>query len=70
MNNQHYWSCYTDGVLYGPMHSQQGVEMYKNAVADAVAQGGKIECGGKVRYICHFLVTAESSLPVVNRILC
>ena len=37
-----------EGVNYGPLHSQQGVEQYKQAVADAVAQGGKIECGGKV----------------------
>ncbi|XP_046559067.1 alpha-aminoadipic semialdehyde dehydrogenase-like [Haliotis rubra] len=37
-----------DGVLYGPLHSKQGVAQYQQAVADAVAQGGKIECGGKV----------------------
>ena len=30
------------------MHSQQGIDLYKKAVKDAVAQGGKIECGGKV----------------------
>ena len=37
-----------DGVNYGPLHSPQGVELFKQAVADAVAQGGKIEYGGKV----------------------
>ncbi|XP_046329682.1 alpha-aminoadipic semialdehyde dehydrogenase-like [Haliotis cracherodii] len=37
-----------DGVLYGPLHSKQGVAQYKQAVSDAVAQGGKIEYGGKV----------------------
>ncbi|KAI0216241.1 Alpha-aminoadipic semialdehyde dehydrogenase [Lamellibrachia satsuma] len=36
------------GVLYGPMHSQEGVTIYKKALEDAVAQGGTIECGGKV----------------------
>ncbi|KAK7116371.1 alpha-aminoadipic semialdehyde dehydrogenase-like [Littorina saxatilis] len=36
-----------EGVNYGPLHSPQGVEHFKLAVADAVAQGGKIEYGGK-----------------------
>lgn len=36
------------GTLYGPMHSKQGVEQYKHAVAKAIALGGKVECGGKV----------------------
>ena len=40
--------CAPDGVLYGPMHSQQGVELYKQAIKDAQAQGGKVEFGGKV----------------------
>ena len=40
--------CRTAGVLYGPMHSQDGVALYKKALEDAVAQGGTIECGGKV----------------------
>ena len=40
-----------DGTLYGPMHSQQGVDAYKQAVAEAVQQGGKIEYGGKVRAV-------------------
>jgi len=35
------------GTLVGPMHSQQGVELFKKAVADAQAQGGKVEFGGK-----------------------
>ena len=42
----------TEGVNYGPLHSPQGVELFKQAVADAVAQGGKIECGGKVMCVC------------------
>ncbi|XP_076443394.1 alpha-aminoadipic semialdehyde dehydrogenase-like [Babylonia areolata] len=36
-----------EGVNFGPLHSPQGVELFKQAVADAVAQGGKIEYGGK-----------------------
>jgi len=36
------------GMLYGPMHSKQGIEGYKKALADATAAGGKIEYGGKV----------------------
>ncbi|XP_061172639.1 alpha-aminoadipic semialdehyde dehydrogenase-like [Saccostrea echinata] len=36
-----------DGTLYGPMHSQQGVDLYLSAIEEAKAQGGKIECGGK-----------------------
>jgi aldehyde dehydrogenase family 7 protein A1 len=38
-----------DGILYGPMHSEIGVQQFKTAVAEAVKQGGKIEFGGKVR---------------------
>ena len=36
------------GTLYGPIHSQLGIEGYKKALSDAQAQGGKIEIGGKV----------------------
>jgi len=37
-----------DGTLYGPLHSQQGVEAYKQAVQEAVSQGGSVAYGGKV----------------------
>lgn len=37
-----------EGVNYGPLHSPQGIDLYKAAVADAVALGGRVECGGKV----------------------
>lgn len=30
-----------DGVLYGPMHSQQGIDGYLAAVKEAVSLGGK-----------------------------
>lgn len=36
------------GVNYGPMHTRQGVEAFRNTVAEAVREGGKIEYGGKV----------------------
>ncbi|XP_069138399.1 alpha-aminoadipic semialdehyde dehydrogenase-like [Argopecten irradians] len=35
-------------TLYGPMHSQQGVDQYLNAVSEAKEQGGTVEYGGKV----------------------
>ena len=38
----------SEGTLYGPMHSQAGIDLYKQALEEAKAQGGKIECGGKV----------------------
>jgi aldehyde dehydrogenase family 7 member A1 len=37
-----------NGVLYGPMHSQVGVEQFKKAIETAVKHGGKVEFGGKV----------------------
>lgn len=36
------------GTLYGPMHTKQGIQLYLKAIEDAKAQGGKVECGGKV----------------------
>lgn len=35
-------------TLYGPVHNQQAIENYKRTIDEAVKQGGKIECGGKV----------------------
>lgn len=34
-------------TLYGPMHSERGVEQFKAALLEVKAQGGKIEFGGK-----------------------
>ncbi|XP_043199394.1 alpha-aminoadipic semialdehyde dehydrogenase-like [Amphibalanus amphitrite] len=62
-----------DGTLYGPMHSQQGVEAYKKAVAEAVEQGGKIEYGGKVleregNYVEPTIITGLAhDAPVVQK---
>jgi len=35
-------------TLIGPLHNQQAVLKYKATVAEAIVQGGKIECGGKL----------------------
>ncbi|XP_033114924.1 alpha-aminoadipic semialdehyde dehydrogenase-like [Anneissia japonica] len=45
-----------EDTLYGPMHSQAGVDMYEKAVNDAQAQGGNIEYGGKTIYREGFYV--------------
>jgi aldehyde dehydrogenase family 7 protein A1 len=36
-------------TIYGPMHSQVGVENYLSTVQEAQKLGGKVEFGGKVR---------------------
>jgi aldehyde dehydrogenase family 7 protein A1 len=36
-------------TIYGPMHSQVGVNNYLNTVKEAEALGGKVAFGGKVR---------------------
>jgi len=70
-----------EGVIYGPLHSKQAVEIYKCAVAEAVANGGKVEVGGEViddragNYVqptiisglCHNdpVVMKESFVPVL-----
>ncbi|TKR76581.1 hypothetical protein L596_017699 [Steinernema carpocapsae] len=35
-------------TLIGPLHNQQAVLKYKATVAEAIVQGGKVECGGQV----------------------
>ncbi|XP_048583838.1 alpha-aminoadipic semialdehyde dehydrogenase [Nematostella vectensis] len=37
-----------DGVIYGPLHNEQAVAIYLNAIEAAKSQGGTVECGGKV----------------------
>ena len=39
---------HAEGVLYGPLHSKAAVEMFEQAVEGAKAEGGVVECGGKV----------------------
>lgn len=36
-----------DNVLYGPLHNQQTLDKYKQAINSALQNGGKIEFGGK-----------------------
>lgn len=40
-----------EGTIYGPMHSQQGVELYRNTINEAVQAGGKVEVGGNVSHL-------------------
>jgi len=60
-----------DGTLYGPLHSQQGVQGYLATVKDAVAKGGKVEFGGNVIEGNFVEPTIVSGLahdsPVVHR---
>ena len=50
--------------MYGPLHNENAVEIYKSAVDQAVKNGGKIEVGGNVslsiffKKIYDFLSTA------------
>jgi len=60
----YYCICYfIAGTLYGPMHNQQGVDSYLTAIEEAKAQGGKIECGGKV-----FITTATFLYVLLSKI--
>ena len=48
--NYPYLSTRPEGTLYGPVHSEVAIDIYKKALEDAKNQGGKIACGGKVRH--------------------
>lgn len=52
-------------TLYGPLHNQCAVNNYKNTIAEAVQQGGIIECGGKEidREGCFVEPTIITNLP-------
>ena len=41
-------SIFTDGTLYGPLHTKEAVDMYLRVVDEAKQQGGVVEYGGKV----------------------
>jgi len=62
-----------DGTLYGPLHSEQAVDMYLSVVEEAKQQGGKIEYGGKVidrpgNYVEPTLITGLAhDAPVVHK---
>ena len=34
--------------MYGPLHNEGAVRKFEEAVKEAVAEGGKVEYGGKV----------------------
>jgi len=61
------------GMLYGPMHSQAGVEAYKAALEEVKANGGVIEYGGTVmersgNYVDPIIVSGlPHDSPVIHR---
>jgi len=60
-----------DGTLYGPLHSQQGVQGYLDTIQEAVKLGGKVEYGGTViegNYVEPTIITGlNHDSPVVHR---
>lgn len=60
----------SEDTLYGPMHTKQGIDAYKNAISEAVSQGGKVSLGGKVRPTrdpCEAIGSYSLSFQVVDR---
>lgn len=39
---------HSEGVLYGPLHSEAAVKNFEKAITDVQAQGGTVAYGGKV----------------------
>ncbi|XP_076047135.1 aldehyde dehydrogenase 7 family member A1 [Oratosquilla oratoria] len=62
-----------DGVLYGPMHSQMGIDGYLATIEEAKKLGGKIEYGGNVieregHFVEPTIITGlPHDSPVVHR---
>ena len=52
------------GTLYGPLHSQQGIDAYLTAVNDAKKAGGTIAYGGKARLFYLFLFFGVGKISV------
>lgn len=44
-------TTHTEGVLFGPLHSEAAVVNFEKAIEAVKAEGGRIECGGKVRLV-------------------
>lgn len=40
----------TEGVLYGPLHTEKAVAMFEETVVEAQKQGGTVVYGGKVSF--------------------
>ncbi|KAK0084177.1 hypothetical protein PV325_007483 [Microctonus aethiopoides] len=60
-----------ESTLYGPLHNQQAIDAFKTTVAKAVANGGKIEFGGKQIERSGFYVepTIISGLTTDNEVI-
>ncbi|BFY98054.1 hypothetical protein BsWGS_01094 [Bradybaena similaris] len=74
-----------EGTLYGPLHTEDAVKNYTEAVKAAIAQGGKVEYGGKVldqpgNYVQPTIITGlahnaaivlkETFVPIVYVLKC
>jgi aldehyde dehydrogenase family 7 protein A1 len=61
------------GNLLGPLHRPQAVQLFKDAVQQAVAQGGKVVTGGKVvsslpgNFVEPTVVTISHDAPIVHQ---
>ena len=57
-----------DGVLLGPLHSQQAVKLYEEAIEEIKRLGGRIEHGGKVgnEYIQQLQCTVKLWCTIVD----
>jgi len=59
------------GTLMGPLIDDDAVRMYSEAIATAVAQGGRVLCGGKRldragSYVEPTIIAMDSDLPIVQ----
>uniref|UniRef100_A0A1W7RB64 aldehyde dehydrogenase (NAD(+)) n=1 Tax=Hadrurus spadix TaxID=141984 RepID=A0A1W7RB64_9SCOR len=60
------------GIIYGPMHTKQGVSDYLEAIEEAKKQGGIVEYGGKVleregNYVAPTIISGLShDAPIVH----
>ncbi|CAG5114585.1 unnamed protein product, partial [Candidula unifasciata] len=74
-----------EGTLYGPLHNEDAVKKYTEAVKAAIAQGGRVEYGGKVldipgNYVQPTIITGlahdaaivlqETFVPIVYVLKC
>lgn len=48
--NYFYFLIRLEGIFYGFVYSEVVIDIYKKVFEDVKNQGGKIVCGGKVRY--------------------
>lgn len=60
-----------EGILMGPMHSEQGVREYLEGIEKIKAQGGRVLCGGKKlpgagNYVEPTIVEISPNAPIVN----